>query len=398
MKKHIAVLALAAAAVAGCSSDRGVTSLTGPAALRAARLGAGTVDGSGQRAVYTLTNRASGNAVAIFTRAADGRLTAAGTVSTGGTGTGAGLGSQGALALNDEGRLLFAVNAGSNDVSAFLVNSEARGASDRDVGRRGQRSEPTDPRLTLVARVPSGGTQPISLTFHEHLLYVLNAGGRGTISGFTIGSNGALTPIAGSTRPLSGTAVGPAQVAFSPDGGLVVVTEKNTNLIDVYTVGPDGTATGPTSFASAGITPFGFAFGPEDGLFVSEAGGTASSYKVGENGHLTVVSGAVDTHQGAPCWLVVTKDGRFAYTANAHSGSISGFVIGTAGRLTLRDASGQTANVGAGNTDLALTANYLYQLNGGGTITALRVQEDGGLAILGVVGGLPAGVAGLAAQ
>jgi len=378
MKTQIAVLALAAAAVAACSPDRGVTGSTGLAALHADRLGASAGGGSGEQAVYTLTNQASGNAVAIFTRAADGRLTAAGTVSTGGTGTGAGLGSQGALALNDEGQLLFAVNAGSNEISAFQVNPEGR--------------------LSLVERSPSGGTRPISLTVHGHLVYALNAGGSGNISGFTIDANGALTPLAGSTRPLSGPAVGPAQVAFSPDGGLLVVTEKNTNLIDIYTVGDDGVATGPTSVASAGITPFGFAFGPADGLFVSEAAGTASSYDVSDHGRLTVVSGAVPTHQGAPCWLVVTTDGRFAYTANARSGSISGFIIGASGSLSLRDPSGQTATVGAGNTDLALTARYLYQLNGGGTITALQVQEDGGLAILGVVGGLPAGVAGLVAR
>ena len=378
MKTQIAVLALAAAAVAACSPDRGVTGSTGLAALHADRLGASAGGGSGEQAVYTLTNQASGNAVAIFTRAADGRLTAAGTVSTGGTGTGAGLGSQGALALNDEGQLLFAVNAGSNEISAFQVNPEGR--------------------LSLVERSPSGGTRPISLTVHGHLVYVLNAGGSGNISGFTIDANGALTPLAGSTRPLSGPAVGPAQVAFSPDGGLLLVTEKNTNLIDIYTVGDDGVATGPTSVASAGITPFGFAFGPADGLFVSEAAGTASSYDVSDHGRLTVVSGAVPTHQGAPCWLVVTTDGRFAYTANARSGSISGFIIGASGSLSLRDPSGQTATVGAGNTDLALTARYLYQLNGGGTITALQVQEDGGLAILGVVGGLPAGVAGLVAR
>ncbi len=378
MKTQIAVLALAAAAVAACSPDRGVTGSTGLAALHADRLGASAGGGSGEQAVYTLTNQASGNAVAIFTRAADGRLTAAGTVSTGGTGTGVGLGSQGALALNDEGQLLFAVNAGSNEISAFQVNPEGR--------------------LSLVERSPSGGTRPISLTVHGHLVYALNAGGSGNISGFTIDANGALTPLAGSTRPLSGPAVGPAQVAFSPDGGLLVVTEKNTNLIDIYTVGDDGVATGPTSVASAGITPFGFAFGPADGLFVSEAAGTASSYDVSDHGRLTVVSGAVPTHQGAPCWLVVTTDGRFAYTANARSGSISGFIIGASGSLSLRDPSGQTATVGAGNTDLALTARYLYQLNGGGTITALQVQEDGGLAILGVVGGLPAGVAGLVAR
>jgi 6-phosphogluconolactonase (cycloisomerase 2 family) len=376
MKIQIAVLA--AAAVAACSPDRGVTGATGPAALRAGRLGVTAVDGSVERAVYTLTNQTSGNAVAIFTRAADGTLTAAGTVSTGGAGTGAGLGSQGALALSDEGQLLFAVNAGSNEISAFVVNAEAR--------------------LSLVGRVPSGGTRPISLTVHEHLLYVLNAGGRGNISGFTIASNGALTPIAGSTRPLSGPAVGPAQVAFSPDGAVLIVTEKNTNLLGVYRVGRDGVSTGPTTFASAGATPFGFAFGPREGLFVSEAAGTASSYELGENGSLTVITGAVATHQGAPCWLVVTSDGRFAYTANARSGTISGFRVDPDASLSLLDASGQSATVGAGNTDLAFTVNYLYQLNGGGSITALRVQEDGGLATLGVVGGLPAGVVGLAAR
>jgi 6-phosphogluconolactonase len=133
---------------------------------------------------------------------------------------------------------------------------------------------------------------------------------------------------------------------------------------------------------------------------VSEAAGTASSYAVGEDGRLTLVSGAVATHQGAPCWLVVTGDGRFAYTANAHSGTISGFRVAPDASLSLLDASGQTASVGAGNIDLALARNsqYLYQLNGGGTITELRVRDDGALETIGVVGGLPAGTVGLAAR
>jgi len=231
-------------------------------------------------------------------------------------------------------------------------------------------------------------------------LYVLNAGGQGNISGFTVGANGALSPIPSSTRALTGTAVGPAQVSFSPDGRLLVVTEKTANVIAGYTVGRDGLATGPTSVASAGVTPFGFSFGQRGGLFVSEASGTASSYDVSEDGRLTVVSRAVATHQGAPCWLVVTTDGRFAYTANAHSGTISGFQVRRDASLSLLDASGQTASVGAGNIDLALTPNnqYLYQLNGSGTITALRVQDDGALETIGAVAGLPAGVAGLAAR
>ena len=48
---------------------------------------------------------------------------------TGGLGTGAGLGSQGALAFSDNGRWLFAVNAGSNDISAFAVPATASRSS-----------------------------------------------------------------------------------------------------------------------------------------------------------------------------------------------------------------------------------------------------------------------------
>src|SRR5207249_11143886 len=275
----------AAAALAACDQNRSVTN---PGASFETSLAAQRVDAvpDGQRAVYTLTNQVAGNAVAVFTRAADGTLSAAGTIATGGTGTGGSLGSQGAVALSDDGRRLFAVNAGSNDVSVF------------DVGPTG---------LSPASRTATGGTLPISLTAHGNLLYVLNAGGDGNISGFSVGTTGGLKPIAGSTQPLSGTNVGPAQVSFSPDGRSLIVTEKNTNLIDVYSAGRNGVASGPTSVTSAGATPFGFAFGRHNELFVSEAAGSASSYVLGRSGSLTVASGVVLTHQGAPCWLVATN-------------------------------------------------------------------------------------------
>jgi len=379
MSKQIALAALAAVALAACSETGGMPMGPHSAASLAARITAdAAADGSAPGAVYALTNRISGNAVAVFRRAADGTLVAAGSVATGGAGTGSGLGSQGALALSDDGRWLFAVNAGSNEVSAFRVGPAG---------------------LSLTSRVGSGGTRPISLTVHGSLLYVLNGGGDGNISGFTVGADGVLAAIRGSSRVLSGAAVGPAQVAFSSDGRWLVVTEKTTNQLDLYAVGPDGMATGPTSYASAGGTPFGFGFGHRDELFVSEAAGSASSYVLGGSGGLTAVSGAVATHQGAPCWLVVTKDGRFAYTANAQGASISGFAVDTDGSIDLIDADGITASVNRGNTDLALSVDsrYLYQLDGT-SIFGFRVQADGHLAPVGTVVGLPAGTVGLAAH
>jgi len=335
-------------------------------------------------AVYALTNAPAGNGVVVWNRGADGSLTLAGSYATGGQGAGAGLGSQGALILSQNNRWLFAVNAGSNDISVFRVG---------------------DAGLTLVDRAPSGGTLPTSLTVHGDLLYVLNAGSSGHITGFTIGERGQLAPIVGSTRPLSGSATAPAQVQFSPDGGLLVVTEKATNLIDTYVVGQDGRASGPVSYASSGATPFGFAFGKRGELVVSEANGVpgasaASSYDVSADGKLQVVSGSVSTHQGAACWVVITGNGHYAYTGNA-SGSISGFRVERDGSLTALTADGRTGVVSGNPTDLALSHNsqFLYvRIGRTGSIGAFAVQPDGSLQPLPGADGLPANSAGLAAR
>ena len=315
----------------------------------------------------------------MYARSADGSLSSSGTFSAGGIGAGSSLGSQGALALSDDGRWLFAVNAGSDDISAFQI---------------------TPPGLALTSRVASGGIRPISVTVHDNVVYVLNAGGDGNISGFTVGNGGALTPIAGSTRSLSGSAVGPAQVAFSPNGRWLVVTEKATNRLDVYAVGSDGSASAANTTASAGGTPFGFAFGHRDELFVSEATGSASSYTIDDSGALALASGAVLTHQGAPCWAVVTKNGKFGYTANAQGGSISGFAIANDGSIGLIDADGRTAVVGGGNIDLAVSGNsrYLYQLTGNRSISGFRIEADGHLTAVGNIAGLPASTVGLVAR
>jgi 6-phosphogluconolactonase (cycloisomerase 2 family) len=342
-------------------------------------------------AVYVLTNAASGNQVAVFNRAADGTLAAAGTFATGGLGTGGGLGSQGALVLSQDNRWLFAVNAGSNEISVFAVRPDG---------------------LAWVDKVASGGVLPISLTVHHDLLYVLNAGGSGNITGFVVAAHGKLSPLAGSTRPLSnggvGAAPGPAQVEFSPQGDVLVVTEKATNLIDTYAVEDGGLADGPVTHASVGATPFGFAFSRRGQLIVSEAFGGApgqsalSSYAVSEH-DLDVVSASVHTHQTAACWVVVTQNGKYTYTTNAGSGSITGYRLGRDGRLSLLDADGRTGVTGDGSSpnDMALSHNsrYLYALDAGThAISAFQVQSNGSLAPIAGADGLPAGAVGLAAR
>jgi len=337
--------------------------------------------------VYVLTNQSSGNSVMVFHRDAAGMLTFVGGFASGGNGAGTGadpLGSQGPVVLSVDERLLLAVNAGSNSISVFGVSGD---------------------QLTLLNTVSSGGILPVSLSVRHNLLYVLNAGGTPNISGFTISpATNHLVPLAGSTQNLpGGAAAAPAQVSFSTDGSVLVVTEKGTNLIDTFTL-DNGVAQPGVSFTSSGTTPFGFAFGHDNVAIVSDAtGGPAgtsalSSYAVEESGNLVVVTPALGDTQNAACWVVVPQNGRFAYTSNTGSGTISSYAVSEGGSLALLEV---TAASGSVPVDMALSDNssFLYVRNAGnGTISGFRVQADGSLTPVASATGLPAGAAGVAAR
>jgi 6-phosphogluconolactonase (cycloisomerase 2 family) len=340
-------------------------------------------------AVYVTTNSPAGNAVIMFSREADGSLTSSGSFATGGLGSGIALSSQGALALSEDGRFLFTVNAGSNQVSVFMVIPGG---------------------LSLAGTFSSGGILPTSLTLYKNMLYVLNAGGSGNIAGFFVSAQGQLQPIPGSMKYLSnggsGATPGPAQVSFTPDGSMLVVTEKGTNSIDTFIVNSDGSASGPTVNPSSGIVPYGFGFGQQNVLIVSEAfpgvlnGSAVSSYTFAGTA-LDVISASAPTYQTAACWVVVTGNGRFAYAANAASGSISGYAVMPDGSLSLLNADGRTGVLGSDATpiDMSLSHNsqYLYDLgNGTHMIYIFAVNAEGSLTALGAAP-IPAGTAGIAA-
>ena len=328
----------------------------------------------GGAAVFTETN-ASANAVQVYAQSGNGTLTPGASYLTGGAGSGAaGLGSEGALAV--ERGWLLAVNAGSNDVSAFRV----RGS-----------------HLELVNRVASGGTTPNSVTIHNGIAYVLNSGGSGNIAGFRLSRRG-LSPLTGATQPLSSATAGAVQVSFTPRGDQLVVSEKGANVIDTYPVDRWGRAGAGTAHASAGAAPFGFAFGEHDSLLVTEAGASAlSSYQLDP---FTTITASLLNGQGAACWAASTRDGRLVYTANAATDSISAYSVAWNGTLSLLTPGGATAQLPGGThpLDEAISHDRFLYVNGGnsGTINAFKIGGNGSLTSLGSVGGLPAGFGGLA--
>jgi 6-phosphogluconolactonase len=342
------------------------------------------------KAVYTMTNDPAGNRILSFARAADGSLSPAGTSTpTGGLGTGSGLGNQHGLIFDPAGNHFFAVNAGDNSVSMLSLEG--------------------DGSLKLLAHVPSGGVRPISVTASRDLVYVVNAGNAAqnaaaTIAGFRVGGGG-LTPIAGSTRPLSEADPAPAQIQFSPDGKVLVVTEKTTNKIDTYAVLADGAAGPPVVSASAGQTPFGFDFDAAQHLLVSEAqaGGanqsSSSSYALGADGALAALSPALATTRTAACWLVAA--GGYAYVANAQTSDVTGFKIEADGRLSLLDADGVTAHTSGGATDEDVSDDnaFLYVVSNGAHVFSIyQINADGSLTQKPDFVGLPTAVSGIVAR
>lgn len=335
--------------------------------------------------VYVADNSAAGNSVLRFVRNADGTLVPGGSFATGGLGTGAGLGNQGGLVLGGHGKFLFVVNAGSDEISAFSVTGDG---------------------LRLTDRKASGGQRPVSLTESRGRLYVVNAGGAvggsDNISGFYVTPHGQLVAIPGSTQPLSQAVTNPAQIGFDQEGEALLVTERATNRLAVFRLDYFGRARAGRFIDSNAPTPFGFALGRRDQVFVADAvGGAAgasavSAYKF-DDGRIRAIGGPVPTTQTAACWLALAGNGRRAFTSNTGSRSLSEFSIAFDGTPTLVNAA--AASTAGGPIDLAFSSGdrYLYVLENNGTIDGFRLEGDGSLTLIATLTA-PTGTNGLIAE
>lgn len=337
-------------------------------------------------AVYTETNGAATNEVIAFHRAEDGTLVRLGAFATGGRGIGGTtdpLFSQFAVLLDEGHQSLFAVSAGSNELSSFRV--EDGGA------------------LTLANTVSSGGETPVSIAEHGHLVYVLNSGDN-TVSGFRVAGNARLESLPNSTRSLASGASGGAAVRFTPDGQFLIVSERGSNRFETFLVDASGRLGSPVVSSASGGASFGFDVTPRNQPVVSETQGAISSYALNTtSGALTPITASAPTHGVAACWVTITTGGGFAYTTNAGSNFLSGFAIDAFGHLTPLSADGRTGESGDGASPIDLDhvgSRFLYVLNTGhGTIGTFNVNADGSLTSPSETpaGGASSGLQGVAA-
>ncbi len=336
-------------------------------------------------AVFVMTNAANKNEIIAFERDANGTLGDSISYDTDGRGSGGitdPLESQGSLTLSHDHSLLFAVNAGSGNISVFSVHKAA---------------------LTFLNKTPSGGAQPSAIAESGGLVYVLNSGGAGSLVGFRLDFGGQLKQIKNSTAFLTGATSGGASLAFSPDGQFLVVTERVANNIDVFHVQPDGTLSPIVINPNPAPGTFSVAFAPSGAAIVSETGpagatnGSAiSSYKINSNGTVTAITHSLSTFAAGNCWNAITPDGTKVYVSNSGSDNVSGFNLGKDGPLTPIGGTVLGNNPsGSHNVDIAITANgkFLYSINSqSGNIGVFAINQDGTLTSLGQAGDLPKSV------
>jgi 6-phosphogluconolactonase (cycloisomerase 2 family) len=343
-----------------------------------------TNDAASAGAVYVQTNAAP-NEVIAFRRANDGSLDLIGSMATGGDGDGSPhLQSQGSVTLTGDGQHLLVTNAASDDLSVFSVGA--------------------DGSIELRGRVHTGST-PRSVDERDGLVVVLNTGDPGLAS-FRLDAEG-IDRVEGGDQALDPSHADPAQVAFSPDGTMILITERASDSIVTYELTADGTLGDSSAIASEGPTPYGFAFTSGGTLIVTEAFGAekgaaaASSYAI-EDGSLVARSSSVGNGRSEICWAVITPDDRFAFTTNFADGAVSRYAIAADGSLSLEDA---TAGISVDGTpglrdeDITGDGRFLYAIDAdGGRIYGWSVDAEGSLEPVGSWDELPGTVAGLAAR
>lgn len=350
--------------------------------------------------VYVMTNDSDANQVLVYLRTPDGMLRPLNyaTVSTGGQGGSANapidpLGSQGALVYDGQHRLLFAVNAGSDSVAVL------------DTGGRTLR-----PRLRDVE--PSGGYIPVSVAVSEDRLYVLNAGGAGSVTTFDIGWHGDITPLGTLDLGLAPVQTSipfdqvpaPNQVGVDALARHLIIAHAGGKELLTVELDDDGVPAGPiTSTTTPGDAPFAFELTRYGTTLVAEAAsGSVSAFDPPSGTDmLTVTAAAVPTGQAATCWIVV-HDAGYAYVSNTGSNTISLYAWTRTGQLTLLDATAASSPGAPIDLALANRGGFLYSLDAAsGTISGFRIMPGtGALQHVETQDGLPAqaGLQGIAAR
>jgi hypothetical protein len=369
---------------------------------------------SAKTSVYSISNAAPKNTLIKFVQRGNGTLKKVQTIKTGGSG---GLAPQpgceppgGCPMLDTQSevvvwkRLVFAVNAGSDSITSFI--------------------EKKNGKLKRVDVQSSGGDFPNSIAVKRGVLYVLNSHSD-SIAGFKFDKHGEIKRISNSVRPLAAMQIAqglsPRQIGFDRTGRVLIVTRLSPlpGGIDTFVLNSKNRPGQAVANAPTTPLPFGFAVDRNNNLVMSQVSappelampGNTATYDINtQTGALTPIE-TVTSDGVAPCWVVITRDGRYAFVVNTGGGAppatVARYGLTAAGDLSLLGTTGENNTNGDqfARTDEVLSKNgrYLFVLNPGimGDISQIDIYRvsGGNLTLVGnTTPNGPAGMSGLATR
>ncbi|MGE5323802.1 MAG: lactonase family protein [Actinomycetota bacterium] len=262
------------------------------------------------------------NTISAFSVGADGTLTqvAGSPFATGGAGSGGGLFASNRIGATVAGDLLFAANTETDNISVFKI-------------------DPSTGVLTAVPGSPfatgnvGGNAAGISVSATPDGRFLMAASfGSSNVAVFSIGSNGALSPITGSPFP---TQANPFSITISPNGKFLAVAEGDVEMFSIASSG---------SLTSLGLFPSGLARGLDmncstTSLFAGESDGTVTimdAFNLASSGALAPVPGSpFITGPGADAnGVALSPDGKTLFVSNQLSNTVTVFSAAADGTLS----------------------------------------------------------------
>jgi 6-phosphogluconolactonase (cycloisomerase 2 family) len=260
------------------------------------------------------------------------------------------------VTVDPSGKFIYVANIGSNDVSAFAINSntgELIGLSPSTVAAR----------LAPSSIAITGGN---SLKFVAKFAYVANTNSN-NLSAFSVDeTDGALTNAPGSPFP---TGQNPNAIGVDLFGKFAVATNTvalGANNASAFKIDPTtGTlTTAAGSPFNAGIQPQGVTIDPSSrfAYLLDHGTDTIAAFTINATtGALTAVPGSPFAAGFNPIAAAVDPSGRFLYVANSDSNNVSAFSINpTSGALTNVAGSPFIAGTNSSSVTVDPSGRYLF--------------------------------------
>jgi DNA-binding beta-propeller fold protein YncE len=219
-----------------------------------------------------------------------------------------------------------------------------------------------------------------------------------TVSAFTLGASGLLSPIACSGESCENeTDPEPAGLAISPNGQFLFVADRggkgSVGSVSAFKVSAGGTLSengcAKAKDCKTGSEPAGVATSP-NGQFLyiaNEQSNDLSAYSIGSEGKLSAIGcgekGCATGPETKPFGVAVSTNGQFVYTTDLESNEVSAFRIGEHGGLAPIECPG--CHTGESPTGIAVTPNgqFLFVANrASNTISAFKIEASGALSAI----------------